>query len=271
MKTHFILASLFFIQIASASSTPTQTSIQKFVNTSEKCKETDSCRLKSFQLQVNSFALEDKEFQEIYYLQSMFASYQTESIESLTEFAIVQFIRGCMFEVRLQDGKRAKNVFQWRESFGKSVPHRFPDWIIDSRDKDPIYYSQSERRKIHDPERSHLMYAWNKIPGSFDTKTREYLKYSPPPRPELYIADKPSVAYILENPPSSKGNTVNSSLEFKTCIYRTNQIPISTHQDDIHFATPIHCFNWRNSYIYDYDKKEWTHPEELDPFCTEKN
>ena len=62
------------------------------------------------------------------------------------------------------------------------------------------------------------------------------------------MADYPAGAFVT-------GSGVrNVALQFNTCIYKANDVPVETRRDDIDFAKPITCFEWQNVYVYDFDK-----------------
>jgi hypothetical protein len=44
----------------------------------------------------------------------------------------------------------------------------------------------------------------------------------------------------------------NVSLAFKTCIYRSRDVPAETQRTSVNFAQPLHCFPWDNIYTYDF-------------------
>ncbi len=105
------------------------------------------------------------------------------------------------------------------------------------------------------------MYRWNRTEGSYE-QSGEVLYYKEKPTvPRLYVTDHPGTSFL-------KGSVAkNISLQFKTCLYRTSEIPEITTGDEIDFAKPLHCFEWASSYIYDYKKNDFIKTSQLHSAC----
>jgi hypothetical protein len=177
------------------------------------------------------------------------AGYMTGSADVLEKYGFVQFIRGCMFSSTVKpDGSvvKSQDVSKWQ--FGEIVPFSFPEWVIDSDIKDPLYMSR--------PGYSRTFYAiW------LDNGVKTIYGRKKPAAPALFLEDHPGTAYIL--------GTVahNISNEFRICIYKVKDVPVETTQENIHFAKPIHCFTWNSIVVYDHAKEIFEMKEERDPFC----
>ena len=213
---------------------------QNFLNAD--CRLTDSCDLKRFTLTtwVYEFWFSDDPNYPTY-SNGAIMEYETDSVDALERYTIVQFIKGCVFSSSKNgNGQIVRNVSDTVTSFGETLPYCFPKWVIDSQDTDPAYNSDPEHG------RSHLL-RWNK-PGSFDKRTQKYYGLEKPKIPVVYLADYPSGAFVTST------GVKNAALQFNACIYKTSDVPAETHRDDIGFAKPISCFEWQNVYIYDFDK-----------------
>jgi len=206
------------------------------------CQSTDTCDLKRFTLTTSVYEVWFSD-DPIYptYGNGVIMEYETDSVESLEKYAIVQFKRGCVFySSKNRRGKIHRNVGDTVSSFGGNIPFCFPRWVIDSQDTDPAYNSDPEYGRFY-------LLRWNK-PGSYDHRTQKYYGAEKPKTPVLYMADYPAGAFVT-------GTGVrNVALEFNTCIYRARDVPADTRRDDINFAKPITCFEWQNVYVYDFDK-----------------
>ena len=220
------------------------------------CEETRTCDLKSVFITVEQYKvfIEDSWT----YGTSTVAGYETSGMESLEKYAFVNFIRGCMF-----DSEKSKSG-EIQKNFGISILHFggisrfcFPEWVIDSMDSDPAYNSDAELGR-------HYFYRWNSVPGSYDKKTEKLSGEKNPASPLLYIKDHPGGAFLSAN------GAINTSLEFKTCIFRASDIPNSAVPENINFAEPIYCADWQSSYIYNFDLGIFETKSEIDPFCKEK-
>lgn len=244
------------------------------------CAANTSCDLKKFSLlrQDYKLTLSDGTW---HLGVRVFAEYETGSMETLEQYGIVQFIRGCKFESsRDDDGTvvKAKNIKKHQFDDVKTLC--FPNWVIDSVDKDPLYNSLPGKNR-------HYYYRWNTVPGSKDKNTEIYYGWMRPTAPGLYldtlsdilkehkpdglyISDRPGTAFYYQSP-YWKPSAINSSLEFKTCIYKAADIPIETTEDNVNFAKPIHCFTWKSSFIYNHDLGIFETKDTIDPFCLEEN
>jgi len=275
LKISLLLTVLFWLMPGAAlpagSSTPPRNgteeilSLETNVFINKDCAGADTCDFKEFRLEVKKSRM--WVIDGWHYGSSIIAAYKTDEIGHLENYSFVQFIRGCMFDTYLVvDGGITKILghvkVQFSEFDTEGRPKKyerfcFPDWVIDSQDKDPVYNSFPGYGRFY-------LRRWNTVPGSYDKRTEKYYGEEKPKRPELYVTDLPSGAFLGEL------SAVNASLEFKTCIYKTKSIPLETTEDNINFATPIKCFLWQNIYIYNYGKKEFEMKFEIDPFCLRK-
>ena len=213
---------------------------QVFLN--PDCRSTDTCDLKRFTLTTSVHEVwfsDDPNYPT--YGNGVIMEYETDSVDALEKYAIVQFIKGCVFDSsKNRQGKINRNVSYIVPSFGEDIPYCFPQWVIDSQDTDPAYNSDPEYGRFH-------LLRWNK-PGSYDHRTQKYYGAEKPKVPLLYMTDYPAGAFVTGT------GVKNASLEFNTCIYKASDVPTETRRDNINFAKPIACFEWRNVYVYDFDK-----------------
>jgi hypothetical protein len=212
---------------------------QVFLN--PDCRSTDTCDLKRFALTTSVYEVwfsDDPNYPT--YGNSVIMEYETDAVDALEKYAIVQFVKGCVFySSKDEEGKINRNVSVIVPSFGESIPLCFPKWVIDSQDTDPVYNSNPEHGRFY-------LLRWNK-PGSYDRRTQKFYGIKKPKTPVVYMADYPSGAFITPT------GVKNAALQFNTCIYRARDIPVKTRRDEIHFATPLNCFEWQNVYVYDFD------------------
>ncbi|HZD41254.1 MAG TPA: hypothetical protein VE131_11065, partial [Terriglobales bacterium] len=206
------------------------------------CQSTDSCDLKRFALTKVAYEVwfsDDPDHPT--YASGAIIEYETDAVAALQKYTIVQFNKGCVFySSRNHSGKIERKVSDTVSSFGQDVPFCFPNWVIDSQDKDPAYNSDPEYGRFH-------LLRWNKI-GSYNARTQKFYGSEKPQRPVVYVTDYPAGAFVTDI------GVKNVALEFNTCIYKANEVPMDTRRDNIHFAKPIHCFEWQSVYIYDFDQ-----------------
>lgn len=249
MKFHIAVLALTSLSSYAGSVKREKPLVQVYKNSD--CLKTDSCDLKEFKLETynyNSIIAGDATLGS-----SATMSYKTDKVENLEKYAVVQFIKGCVYNSKLVDGKIEKNSYVSRDFFGEIKKFTHPQWVIDSVDKDPVYNSIEKLR--------HGAYRWNTVAGSTEKKTQKYYLNEKPTRPELYVTDLPSTAFFMY------GEAKNVSLEFKACIYKTSDVPMETDPEDTTFAEPIKCFDWKSSFIYNHTGKLYESKKEIDSYC----
>jgi hypothetical protein len=211
---------------------------QVFLN--PECRSTDSCDLKRFALTTSVYEVwfsDDPNYPT--YGNGVIMEYETDSVDALEKYAIVQFKKGCVFDSsKNSEGEINRSVGDTAPSFGENIPFCFPEWVIDSQDTDPAYNSDPENGRFY-------LLRWNK-PGSYDGRTEKYYGAEKPKIPVVYMADYPAGAFVTGT------GARNVALEFKTCIYKARDVPAETRRDNIAFAKPITCFEWQNVYVYDF-------------------
>lgn len=231
--------------------------------TSTECEQNQTCNLLRFSVRRHDYKVNFDEYTTPTFGTTAYFEYFTKSPAMLEEFALVNFIRGCQFYSRPRKDPQKDGVERIysiaNESFGQFVTYRFPEWRIDSIDTNPIY-NNTPAEWGEGIATQHGPYRWNRIKGSFDKRTEVRLIEESPQENRLYVSDRPDVAFVSDDGSEAK----NISVEFRTCIYRTRDIPRVTTPDNVDFAAPIACHEWRSSYIYDFEKKEFTHPESID-------
>lgn len=227
---------------------------------SKMSKSFSNGTLKKFELEVfdSTFTMEDY----ISKSTSIVSSFETKNVEDLKDYAIVQYIKGCVFDESTDSTGNVVRVYQSREFFNQqAVTFKHPEWVIDSVDTDPIYSSLQKRN-------SRLGgYFWTEEEGNvlFDDVKEFYYFNQLPTIPKLSIRDLPTGGSSSES--YGIKSTTNSSLDFKICIYNIKDIPLVSKPNEIDFATPIHCFEWRSSKIYNKKSKKLESIEGIHPFC----
>jgi hypothetical protein len=206
------------------------------------CGSTDTCDLERFALTTLVYEVwfsDDPDYPS--YGTGVVMEYETDSVAALEKYAIVQFVKGCVFHSSKNgDGKITKDLSYAVSSFGESIPLCFPRWVIDSQDTDPAYNSDPEYGRFY-------LLRWNK-PGSYDQWTHKYYGAEKPKMPVVYMTDYPAGAFVTAS------GVKNTALEFNTCIYKAGDVPTETRRDNINFAKPLACFEWQNIYVYDFAK-----------------
>jgi hypothetical protein len=98
---------------------------QVFLN--PDCRSTDTCDLKRFTLTTSVYELwfsDDPNYPT--YGNGVIMEYETDSVDALEKYAIVQFTKGCVFDSsRNEEGKINRNVTYNIPSFGEDIPFAF--------------------------------------------------------------------------------------------------------------------------------------------------
>ncbi len=227
-----------------------------FVN--HDCEKNKTCGLKSVRYVVERYQIVVGG--SYGYGTRFLALYETDSVDHLKDYVFVQFIRGCQYESRMKNGKITTD-FSFVLRIGGLPPTTlcFPDWVIDSgEEEDPSYCAQTGRSRQY-----WCHWKKNKESDLFEKKGTYTYAFSKPERPYLYMTDRPSGGLVYNE------TAINASEEFRTCIYRAVDVPRKLTPYKTDFAAPIHCFNWSNSFVYSFDKKEFEEKPDVIAQCEE--
>lgn len=223
--------------------------IRDFYNTD--CEKNNTCALERFSIFVREYEVWFPDDSKPSYGTGMIAEYETRSISDIETFAVVQFIRGCVFDNRKEDSGEITEfgeVLIMNLGELKRFCHR--GWKLDSFDLDPVYNSNPENGRFY-------YLRWNSVRGSHQSSTEKYYGEERPKYPIVYLTDLPSSAFTGEI------SARNVSLEFKTCVYRANDVPAIVEENNLNFAEPIKCFDWQSSYVYNWDLQKFETKDEL--------
>lgn len=186
-----------------------------------------------------------------------FISIETNTIDQIRSYGVVQFIRGCVYNSKLaDDGKVKKEIKISREFYNDYQLFSHPEWVIDSIDLDPLCNS-------FNPEMDRFgAYRWSPTPGVFTNYDEQvYLLERAPEYPEIYVTDRPAQAFY-EN-----GKAKNVSLQFNTCLYESKDIPLVSKPTELNFADPIKCFKWNSQFKFNHKTKVFEETNSIDDIC----
>lgn len=186
----------------------------------------------------------------------MYASFKTDKVENLKKYGVVQLIKGCHFESKVENGVVVKRFSRAREFFGEIIKYKHPEWVIDSIDLDPVYASYNDHR--------HWSYRWNEVFDSIAQESSRLFRDSKPTHPILYVSDYPGTAFEF-----APNEAMNISLKFKTCLYNLDDVPTNAKPSEYNLDKAIACHDWDSSFIFNHNSQKYEKKTEIDPFCLE--
>ena len=190
---------------------------------------------------------------------SVYAWYETTDHAHLEDFAFVQYVRGCVYSSeKNKDGTMVIQHNVLHQHFGKHQLFLHPDWVVDSPLLDPLFGS--------DPKRAtrHYFMEWNKAPEQFPRSHGSYYGDAVPATPRLFMFNSPTTpAYVSRG--GATDVAINHSLKYRTCLYRTRDIPNTSDGSIIPGA--LGCFEWKSSHVYDHTLRKFASPDGIVDAC----
>lgn len=181
-----------------------------------------------------------------------------DSADSIESYGVVQYIRGCMYESFFRNGREMKSMTIQRDHFGRTVPFQHKEWEIDTDSADPLYSSYPGVSRF-------ALLRWNQDPDSLDPETATYYADKKSPHGSVFLTDLPGSASLSPDDLSAR----NASLEFRTCVFRLADLPLSTDPrgSNIDRNKALWCVNWDHKYTWDAKSKRIRQSKTIDPFC----
>jgi hypothetical protein len=241
---------------------------QNFINNPATCDLTSTCDLKSFRFveQKKRVTLPNVADKYAFYMTDTRAVYETQNVSQIEKYALVQQIKGCVFESNW-DGKTEHKILNIvRNHMGKQVLFQHKHWQIDNDYAGPIYTGLEFNDGHVD---FFYLLNWNNDPKSLEADNALRYGQQKPPHPVVFATDLPGTASLRENPPNFPQSAQNVSLEFNTCLFKTADVPTTTDADgtNVDFRKAVKCFSWNHKFIYDFKSKKFHSPQAIDPIC----
>lgn len=254
----------------------------------KECEKSGTCSLNQADFTVENYRIkileEPNPEKTAGYGTRMFARYRTDSPATLEEYVFVQFIRGCVYETSLVNGKVVVTYQVARHHFNPnlSVTFKHPEWAVDTDNPDPAYSSMPKTASylacgtdtaspfcdISQREARYFFLRWNTEPGSTDRKTEQLYGEKRPEIPEAYVADHPAQAFFYNSNYRTPDSARNVSLQFRICLYKARDVPLQmSPADPVDLPNPITCFEWDSSFIYDWVTGKLEHRNEIVQEC----
>jgi hypothetical protein len=257
------------------SDAPKATTSQEFINSD--CISNNTCNLLSFEIKTyNSHKNQPDDIAKINVRAAtmMEGSIRLKNKKSLKEFAVVQYIKGCVYQENQFANEEATISHRGRTRFffGESIDFSHPNFVIDSLDTDPIYASS--------PYGRHDYYSIVTQPGRsilFDNNRYvRHLSENPQvsEQPVIKFSDIPtgsSYSELLISEGINKGKKYKmkeiGSMVFKTCVFKTSDVPRDLKPEDTDTSKAIKCFEWSNSHTYKKELNVFESNSAVDPLC----
>ena len=230
---------------------------QKVTFFNHECEKTESCDLKRVEYVVEKYKI--RIVGTYHYGKRLSALYETDLVGALENYTFIQFVRGCRYYSYLENGE-VKKLFDYEVRHGEDwVIACFPNWVVDTDNKYPDYCADEEGISRH------FMCRWkNDMRGDLFSRDGANLYGEGKPKfPILYISDHPSNVYAIRD----MDMAVNNSFILRTCLYKTADVSRIVDLSDTQFAEPMHCFEWRNSLVYNYVTGEFEELDDAVPEC----
>ena len=213
------------------------------------------------------------------------ALWETSDPSCIKNYGVVQYIKGCIYNINHdpKTGEKEEYFGLNRDSRGQTIDFVHKNWEVDSIDIDPLY-SSYDQADANDENR----FNWNKVtkkPFSlngtasglknaeavfFNSKNYDYVMNVKDTK-QIFVVDIPSGSDYDRKGALGIEWITRSSLEFKTCLYNTKDIPKTGDPKDFTVSEseggPIVCFEWSDKTKVDFENKTFTRTEEMAPFC----
>lgn len=223
------------------------------------------------------------------YAGGMIAVYETSDASCSRRYAVAQWVRGCVYSGAYDRRTGAVQNYDGvsRKSRGKSIKFRHKTWEIDAMEEDPMYWG-APAADAFDPERFHSQRVpkqpllW-KSEAQIGAMLERYgnsndiaLNRSEVPESrtrQQFVKDMPTGASWDLNPYNQNlESSTNVSLEFQTCVYRIEDLPLVG--DPARFdavpdspGAPLACFPWSVKKRWNFAEKKFETEAGMDAYC----
>lgn len=268
MSIKFVVL-LLVLNFAEHALAQTPASIQELSKREVKMPKITDCELRGICDLKNVTMVERKEKVLLANERAEFANYMTDfrfvvevdRPSSISNYGIVQFMRGCMFESeQLPDGTITQNFTYVHKHFGHWSMIRYDNWVIDSSHADPVSTSFENYGRFD-------LYKWNTQPTNLDPDNATWYFNAKPPHGTVFKADLIANAGLIET--STNPNARNASLELETCIFKIGDLPVKSDETGVGVdkSKAIWCATWDHKFSYDFSKATMVQDQQIHAFC----
>lgn len=181
---------------------------------------------------------------------------------AIENFGVVQWIKGCQYESTLQQDGSVEIAYTFvHRHHGRNRLVFHPNAVIDSPISDPLRSSYEGHGRFD-------LYRWNDDPDDWDESYADWYFFAPPPHSTVFLNDVIGTAGLYQRSPAPTAR--NSSLDFLTCLFHLNDLPISTDSSGsgIDVNQAITCHRWNHSFEYDFRAQTLTSTQPVSRSCS---
>ncbi len=215
----------------------------------------------------------------------MGAVIETTAPSCIRDYAVVQYIRGCVYHVRYDRATRTERERTFdvaRRLRGPRVVFSHPGYDVDSTDTDPAYASgggSEDRLGLSYVPAFPLRLRSDRASLLADLKAfneptqRSFLEDEEKDPSLVFVTDVPEGGVAFPSQDETSIIAINTSLDFRTCVYRTADVPTTGDPAPEGAAAggPLACFGWMSRYTYDIASGDYVNDRfvSVDPHCAQ--
>lgn len=229
------------------------------------CKASDTCDLKSVKFVERKLKVLLPNERPIFatYMTDTRFILQTTTAKEIPRYAVVQYLRGCMFEsALLPDGSEVRDFTYVHKQFGAYSLVRHDDWVVDSSHADPLATSFEGFGRFD-------LFKWNKDPANLDADNATWYFDSRPTHGTVFKSELLGTTGLIEG--TLNPTARNSSLELETCIFKISDVPKTSDAQGtgIDKTKALWCAPWDHNFTYDFASRTVAQGRSIHPFCSE--
>lgn len=262
VNTFVILTAVHFVLQAPAALKELRRSTQSF-NLPADCKAAGTCKLSSANLtEIKTKVLLPGDPPDLVSIDTdVRINLSFKDKTSYKEFGVVQQIKGCLYETKLQsNGKRELLFAAAHKNFGSYRLIKYPAFQIDAEGVDPVKSAFVNHGRFD-------LYHWTPNGKTQDPDNDPWVFNSAPPGTEIYLADLVGFTGLKE----LKGDEArNSAVDFRVCLFHIKDLPKVSDADglNIDFRKAISCLSWDHHFYYDFKKRAIIDKKETQDICS---
>jgi hypothetical protein len=239
-----------------------------FTNPREGCEQRNDCDLESIKFFIEDYEIpSDGDLTSTIRGTGFLAGIKTKTVDTLRKYSIVQFLRGCSWVSQESSDGSVNNYFGVVRNgghLGERTLFVHREWMVDTNDNVTAYHATGGESDTH------FFLQWsNPEPTWIPDRQANLLGEIPATVPFGFITDHPGPAVYrpARQIIRDDGKLIdilaeaqNMSLQFKTCVYKTADVPTTTDGSMRGLGKPIVCHTWQQSFVYNHQLNKFESP-----------